>query len=131
MPKDLSDLTDLHLLILGALWSSGESSIAGIHSAIAERHGITTKTIATLLGRLEKRKLVSHRMEGREGVYRALVTRREVLVARIGGALASVFAAEQGTAGVAALSKKHTHAGDEAELLDLLKRAEQDVKGRP
>jgi len=128
MAKDLSDLTDLHLMILGALWSAGDLSISGIHDAIGEKHEITSKTIATILGRLERRKLVSHRMVGREGVYRAHVTRREVIMSRIGGALASVFAAEDGAVGAAALQKKHTRAGDEQVLLDLLKRAERDVK---
>lgn len=130
MPKDLTDLTDLHLLILGALWSSGASTIAQIHSAVGEKHNVSAKTIATLLGRLEKRELVSHVTAGREGVYRPQVSRREVLVSRVGSTLASVFAAEDEAVGTAAVRKKHTHADDREILLELLKRAERDVKGR-
>ena len=128
MHRDLSDLTDLHLLILGALWATGEATIAQIHSAIGERHDVSTKTIGTLLSRLEKRKLVSHTTVGREGVYRPLVTRREVLVSRVGGVLASVFAAEDDAIGAAALRKKHIREDDREILLELLKRAERDVK---
>ncbi len=129
MRSDLSDLTDLHLLILGALWTAGEATIAEIHGAIGERHDVSAKTIGVLLSRLEKRKLVSHKAAGREGVYRALVSRREVLVARVGGVLSSVFAAEQDGLGAAAVRKKDVAHGDKEKLLDLLKRAERDVKG--
>ena len=128
MRRDLTDLTDLHLLILGALWTAGEATIARIHTTIGERHDVSQKTIGTLLGRLEKRNLVSHATVGREGVYRPLVTRREVLVSRVGGALASVFAAEDGAVGSAAVRKKHVRADDRDKLLELLKRAERDVK---
>jgi predicted transcriptional regulator len=126
---DLSDLTDLHLLILGALWTRGESSISDIHDAIAS-HGVATKTIATILGRLQKRKLVSRRMSGREGVYLPLITRKEALVSRVGGVLESLFAAEDGVAGAAAVNRKEIRPGDSKRLVELLKRAEQDVRGK-
>ncbi len=48
MHRDTSDLTDLHLLILGALWAAGESTIAQIHASIGERHDVSGKTIGTL-----------------------------------------------------------------------------------
>jgi predicted transcriptional regulator len=126
---DLSELTDLHLLILGALWSRGDSSISTIHDAIASR-GVSTKTVATILGRLEKRRLVSHRMEGREGVYRALVSRREVVMSRVGGVLDSLFAAEEAATGAGLVSRKDMKPGDSKRLLELLRKAERDVKGK-
>lgn len=129
MHRDLSDLTDLHLLLLGALWAAGEATIAQIHESIGEKHDVSSKTIATLLGRLEKRRLVSHVTVGREGVYRPLVSRREVLVSRVGGVLASVFAAEDDAIGAAAVRKKHLREDDREKLLELLKRAERDMKG--
>jgi predicted transcriptional regulator len=129
MTRDLSDLTDLHLLILGALWAAGDATIAQIHASVGDKHEVSAKTIATLLGRLEKRGLVSHVTAGREGVYRAMVSRREVLMARVGGVLASVFAAEDDAIGAAAVRKKHIRDGDREQLLELLKRAERDVKG--
>ena len=132
MPRDqanLRDLTDLHLLILSALWARDEATIAEIHGSIGKRANVSTKTIGTLLGRLVQRKLVSRRAEGREGVYRALVSRREVLVARVGNALASVFAADD-TVGAAALRRGEVKPGDADRLLELLRRAERDVTDR-
>ncbi len=128
MRPDLSDLTDLHLMILGALWTLGKGTIAEVHAAIGGDQEVTSKTIATLLGRLEKRGVVTRETVGREGVYRANVTRRAVLVARIGGALAAVFAAEESVAGAAAVSRTHAREGDDEKLRALLRRAEKDLK---
>jgi BlaI family transcriptional regulator, penicillinase repressor len=128
---ELAELTDLHLLILGALWTSGEATIAEIHSAIRHRSDASPKTIATLLSRLEQRGFVVHHMVGREGVYRALVDRREVLVARVSGLLGSFFAAEEdGVVGAAAVRADEVEPGDAERLRVLLKRAEQDLDAR-
>ena len=125
---DTSDLTDLQLLILGALWAAGKGTISEIREAVDIRADVSTKTIATLLARLEKRGLVGHETVGREGVYRALVTRRQVLVSRVSGVLGSVFAAEDDALGTAAVRKKHTRPDDAAKLIELLRRAERAVK---
>ncbi len=128
-PKpDLSDLTDLQLLILGVLWKSLEATVAGISAAIGERTGTSTKTIATILGRMEKRGLVARRLVGRENVYRPMVTRRKILVARVGATLASVFAVDDGIPGTAAVSRKEVDVDDADRLIELLKRAERDVR---
>jgi predicted transcriptional regulator len=124
-PRELAELTDLHLLILGALWAGGESSIAAVHAAVRHRADVAPKTIATLLGRLEQRGLVARRLVGREGVYRALVRRRDVVMSRVGGMLASLFAAEEG-AGAAALGDG-ARPGDAERLRELLRRAERDL----
>ncbi len=126
MRPDLSDLTDLQLRILGALWTLGKGTIAGIHSAIGNEQEVTVKTIGTLLGRMEKRGLVAREMPGREGVYTPLVTRRAVIVARIGGALSAVFATE--SSGTAAVSRKQLREGDDEKLRALLRLAEKDLK---
>jgi predicted transcriptional regulator len=128
MPADLSELTDLHLLILGALCAGGEMTIAQVHAAVRHRGTAAAKTIATLLLRLEQRGLVTHRLEAREGVYRALVTRRELLVARVSGMLGSLFAAEEGAAeGPAAVAPDEVQDGDAQRLRELLRRAERDL----
>jgi BlaI family penicillinase repressor len=128
--RELADLTDLQLLILGALWAAGPSTIADVHAAVRHRADIAPKTIATLLGRLEQRGLVTHDRRGRQSVYRALVERRDVLVARVEGVLASLFAAADGAAGAGALARADTRRGDAERLRALLRRAERDLDER-
>ena len=130
MTADLSELTDLHLLILGALCAGGDMTIAQVHAAVRHRSSATGKTIATLLLRLEQRGLVTHYLAGREGVYRALVTRRELVVARVTSMLGSLFAGEEGAGafvGVPAVAGDELAGGDAERLRDLLRRAERDL----
>lgn len=123
MSRDLTGLTDLHLMILGALWSAGEATIAQVHAAIRHQAEATPKTIATLLARLEQRGIVSHHLVGREGVYRPHVGRREVLMARMGGMLSSYFAAEDSPS----LADVSTVPDDTERVRTLLRRAEREL----
>jgi BlaI family transcriptional regulator, penicillinase repressor len=125
-PAQLTDLTDLHLAILSALWRRGEATIAELHEGMASRTGASPKTIATLLSRLEKRGLVTSRRTGRESVYRARVTRKQVLLARVSGMLGAIFPDDTGAA--AAVSKRDTKRGDAERLRALLRKAQRDLE---
>jgi BlaI family penicillinase repressor len=71
-------LGDLQLRILKALWARGEASVADIHAAVGSEHSLAYTTIATMLRKMEQRRLVSHREEGRAFVYRASVRTEDV-----------------------------------------------------
>ena len=71
-------LTDLQISILSVLWRRGEATILDIHEELWPERRVAQSTISTLLGRLEKKGHVSHREEGRQYVYRAVVGRDEV-----------------------------------------------------
>ena len=45
--------------------------------------GLALTTVATLLGRLEKKGVLAHRRNGRQHVYRATVSRRDVRRAKV------------------------------------------------
>ncbi|GAB4133420.1 BlaI/MecI/CopY family transcriptional regulator [Thermopirellula anaerolimosa] len=72
-------LGDLQLKILRVLWHRGECGVTEVHQALGSgRYAYTT--VATMLRKMEARKLVAHRSEGRRFVYFPLV--REDAVAR-------------------------------------------------
>lgn len=71
-------LSDLQVAIMRVLWDLGEATVAQVHSALHADRGLAVTTVATLLSRLEKRGLLTHRSEGRQFVYRPLVTEAEV-----------------------------------------------------
>ena len=124
---DYSDLTDLQLMILSALWDRREATIGELYEALEPRNGVARKTIATLLSRLEKRGLVKHRFEGREGVYRAAVTRRKVTLSRMTGVLGALFD-PKGASAAAAVSRDDVRSGDVERLRALLRKAERDLE---
>lgn len=72
------DLTDLQVDLLEVLWERGEATVAEVQEALLPARGLATTTVATLLSRLEKRGVVTHRADGRLFVYRALVSREQV-----------------------------------------------------
>jgi predicted transcriptional regulator len=72
------DLTDLQVDLLEVLWERGEATVAEVQEALLRTRGLATTTVATLLSRLEKRGIITHRADGRLFVYRALVSREQV-----------------------------------------------------
>jgi len=70
-------LTELQLDILRALWSEGELPVAAVHASLASTRELAPTTVATLLKRLERRGVVAHRTQGRQFLYRALVSEED------------------------------------------------------
>lgn len=71
-------LGDLQLEILKVLWRQGEASVADVHEELGTAERLAYTTVATMLRKMEVRKLVHHREEGRRFVYRAAVQEAEV-----------------------------------------------------
>ena len=71
-------LSGLQLAILRILWDAGEATVNQVHDGLTPRRKLAPTTVATLLKRLEKRGLLAHRMEGRQFVYRPLVSADEI-----------------------------------------------------
>ncbi len=62
-----------------ALWSRTGSSVAQVKEFLAdEGRELAQTTVATQLGRLEKKGLIAHEVEGRQFLYRALVSEEQV-----------------------------------------------------
>lgn len=81
-PSSLStvptSLTDLQLAIMRILWDRAEATVLDVQNRLRPERDLAQTTIATLLSRLEKRGVVEHRLEGRQFVYRPLITEQDV-----------------------------------------------------
>jgi BlaI family transcriptional regulator, penicillinase repressor len=80
---ETQQLSALQVALLRVLWDNGEATVAQVHAELAEERGLAATTIATLLTRLERRGLVTHRNEGRQFVYRALVEEKDVQLSQV------------------------------------------------
>jgi len=69
-------LTELQLAVMQVLWGQGEATVLDVQKHL--HRPLAQSTVATMLGRMEKRGLVHHRVEGRQFVYRASVTEPDV-----------------------------------------------------
>ena len=72
-------LTGLQLAVMRVLWARGEASVLDVQDALrADKRSLAQTTVATLLSRLEKRGVAAYRLDGRQYVYRALVSEQDV-----------------------------------------------------
>lgn len=72
-------LSDLQLGLLRILWDRGEATATEVHAALLEQdRELAPTTVSTMLSRLEKKGIITHRVEGRQYIYRARVGESEV-----------------------------------------------------
>jgi predicted transcriptional regulator len=71
-------LGDLQYAIMRVLWDEGEASVARVQEKLADDRDRALTTVATMLTKMEKKGVVAHRSEGRQFIYRALVSEADV-----------------------------------------------------
>ena len=125
---DSSDLTDLQLKLLSLLWERREATVSELHEEMNQRATISRKTVATLLSRLERRGMVRHRMSGRDGIYRAVAGRRNVVINRMASVLDAMFGDVARMPGAHGVDPAEVRSGDVRRILAMLRRAERDIK---
>lgn len=69
---------DLQLRILRLLWAEEGLTVRDVHGRLGGEGKWAYTTIATMLKKMEARKLVSHRLVERKFVYKAAVSEEEV-----------------------------------------------------
>jgi len=84
-------LTTAQLELVRLLWERGEATVGEVHAALNATRPVALTTVATLLARLEKRGVVTHRAEGRQYVYRAVVAPDEVRTSALSGWVEHLF----------------------------------------
>jgi len=122
------DLTDLQLMIMSVLWSEREATIGTIHEQLNTQTPVARKTVAMILSRLEQRRLVSHRLDGREGVYKARVAKQNVLRSRMASLLGALFVGQPRLTGAHALDPADVRTGDVEKMAAMIRQLERDVK---
>jgi BlaI family penicillinase repressor len=109
-------LGDLQHAILRVLWQKDEATVVDVLEALSDERDRALTTIATMLTKMEKRKLVAHRSEGRQFVYRALVSESQVRRSMISELAERLFGGDV-TALVSHLLQEHEIDAAEVERL--------------
>ena len=87
----VSDLSDLQLSVMRVLWDKREASAAHVQQALERSRKLAITTVSTLLARLEKKGVVSHRVDGRTFVYRPRVSELEMRRRTISSVIRNLF----------------------------------------
>lgn len=116
-------LSELQIAVMRELWSRQEASTAEVAQALADQRGLAHTTVATLLTRLEKRGVVAARRDGRQLVYRALVSEAQVRRSMVAGLLGSVFGGDAPALVSHLVRESELGAGDLERIKRLLAKA--------
>ncbi len=112
-------LGDLQHAIMKVLWERGEATSAEVHAALRAERGLAFTTIATMLRKMEDKGVVAHRPDGRQFIYRPVVSEDQVRRSMVGELVARLFEGDP-KALVAHLVSEHEI--DAAELDHLRRR---------
>ena len=120
--------TKRELEILKVLWDRGEATVREVHEALAPELGIVQNTVQAFLRTMEDKGLVTHRLEGRSFVYRAVHGQDQTSRTLLGNVLDRVFDGALDDLVASVLSLRQPTAAELARLRELIEadaRAEQ------
>lgn len=83
MPRS-HQLADLQYAIMRVLWKEGEASVARVHEVLGSDKERALTTIATMLVKMERKGVVSHKTSGRQFLYRARISEADVRRSMVG-----------------------------------------------
>ena len=129
--SDRHQLTEVQMAILRHLWTRGEATVGEIWEALHGERGWAQTTVATLLTRLERRGVVTHRADNRVYVYRALVTREDVEHSMVSELTERLFDGDVTALMSHLLTAQEMSPGDLArvrEMMDTLDRDTEDAR---
>ena len=120
-----TSLTDLQFAIMRILWERAEATVLDVQTRIRPERDLAQTTIATLLSRLEKRGVVEHRLDGRQFVYRPLVTEQDVRRSMVSELTTLLFDGSSAALMTHLLRSREMEPGD----LDRVKRMIAEAEG--
>ena len=120
-----TSLTDLQFAIMRILWEHAEATVLDVQTRLRPERDLAQTTIATLLSRLEKRGVVEHRLDGRQFVYRPLVTEQDVRRSMVSELTTLLFDGSSAALMTHLLRSREMEPGD----LDRVKRMIAEAEG--
>ena len=123
-------LGDLQCAIMRVLWSRGEATVAEVHAVLHADRGLALTTIATMLSKMEKKGVVSHRTRGRRFVYRSEVAERDVHRSMVSELVDRLFAGDAGALVSHLLTERQIDPAELARLEALVAAKERETRGR-
>ena len=123
-------LTAPQLALLKVLWERSEATVAEMQRALHAERPLAATTIATLLSRLEKRGIVTYRIEGRQYVYRAVLNERDAREHALVEVTQGLFEGDIATMVSQLLSSHELRPGDLARVKALVEAKEQEIEKR-
>lgn len=127
----MEQLSEVQLAFMRALWTRPGSSVAQVKAHLAaEGRVLAPTTVATQLGRLEKKGLVTHDVQGRQYLYRALISQRQVQRSVLERVQEVLFGGDVAALVHQLLDQREVSADDLAEVRRLIEAREAEERER-
>ena len=84
-------LSGQQLAIMKVLWERGEATVADVQESLNLERPLAYSTVATVMSRMERKKLLTHRAQGRIFRYRPLVSAEGIERLLVGDLVDRVF----------------------------------------
>ncbi len=85
-------LDDLQLAVMKALWKLGSASVTQVREELQkENRDLAITTIGTVLSRLEKKGAVKHETEGKQYIYKSLISEGDTRKSMLGTLIEQFF----------------------------------------
>ena len=120
-------LSELQLAILRVLWEQKEATVSEVHAALQDR-GLAMTTVATLLSRLEKAGVLAHRSQGRQFIYRPMVSEPEVRRSMLSDITEMLFSGDVTAMVSQLLSARDVGADELARVKALIEQKENEAR---
>jgi len=118
---DKQPLTELQIAILRLLWDQGELTVAQIWEQLYAERKLAQTTIATIVARLQRRRILARRTKDKQFVYRALVTEADVQHSMVSELTERLFAGDVTALVSHLLSDRDMTPGDLARVRKMIK----------
>ena len=123
-------LGELQYAIMRVLWDAGEATVAEVHARLTDDDKERAPTtIATMLTKLERKGVVDHRTEGRQFVYRPLVSETEVARTMVNDLTERVFQGDVSALVSHLLTEQEIDTGELSKLMEAVNRRRAEEEG--
>lgn len=112
------------------LWGRDEATVAEVHQQLERPWRRALTTIATMLSKMERKGIVEHRTEGRQFVYRATVSEREVRRSMVLDLTSRLFEGNAAALVSHLIDERSIDGGELEALRELLERREEGREER-
>ncbi len=122
----IKQLTNLQMAVMSVLWQQGEATVAQVHTNLQKEHGLAPTTVATILSRLEKYGILTHRTQGRQYVYRPLLSQSEARRSRLAQVVDQFFRGNPADLVYHLLNESEVDDEDRERILALIESKERE-----
>lgn len=70
-------LTEVELELMHIVWEQGEATTASVREALSSKRESAGSTVRTMLGILERKGYLKHRVKGNRYIYKPVIDRKE------------------------------------------------------